>query len=250
MAKTIIVIPARYHSQRFPGKVLFPLMGKPVLQWVYESARKSKIADEIIIATEDKRVFDFANTIGAKCVITSKNCNSGSDRVWEASKNIKCDFIVNLQSDEPFIEYSVLRKAIDKIRQKKEYDIATACAPIKDLNDIENPNCVKVVMNNQGKAIYFSRSPVPYHHKLSKLSLNIPYYKHCGFYIYRKKALEIFINSKETENENLERLEQLRSLDIGLNIVVVKVKNLGPAIDVPEDIKKAQEYFKKMGNYE
>lgn len=244
MDKAVIVIPARYRSERFPGKVLFPLLGKPVLQWVYEAARKAGIAEEIIIATEDSRVLDFAASMGARALMTSEKCKSGSDRVWEAAKNIKCDFIINLQSDEPFITHKTLKKALAKIKESRSYDISTACAVIKDREEIENPNCVKIAMNPAGRALYFSRSPIPYHHELSELSAKVPYYKHCGFYVYRKKALNDFVHARPTPLELLERLEQLRAMENGMNIAVAEVDSLGPAIDVPEDIGRAEKYFK------
>lgn len=246
MAKTIIVIPARYNSQRFCGKVLYPLLGKPVLKWVYDAAINSNIADEVIIATEDKKVIDFAKTIGAKAILTSDKCRSGSDRVWETVKNLKFDFVINLQADEPFIEPYVIRKAFKKLKENNCYDISTACAPISDVKEIYDTNCVKVVVGVNDRAIYFSRLPVPYHHNLSSISKKIPYYKHCGFYIYRKKSLEAFVNFPISQTEELERLEQLRALENGLSIAAVKVKSLGPAIDVPSDIKRAERYYKEM----
>jgi 3-deoxy-manno-octulosonate cytidylyltransferase (CMP-KDO synthetase) len=241
--KTIIVIPARYNSSRFKGKVLYPLLGKPVLQWVWENALKIGLTDDIIIATEDERVLKFSNSIGAKCIITSARCKSGTDRVWEVVKNKNFDIIINLQSDEPFIEKTIIRKAYKKIINEN-FDITTGVVPIDDENEIKNPNSVKAAIDKNGNAIYFSRAPIPYHHELSGLSKKIPYYKHIGFYIYRRKALEMFVNTKPSILENLERLEQLRSLTLGLKIGCVIVKESGPSIDTPDDIKKAIEYVK------
>jgi len=246
MDKAVIVIPARYRSERFPGKVLFPLLGKPVLQWVYEAAKKSGIARDIIVATEDRKVMDFAAAIGARALMTSEKCKSGSDRVWEAARTVKCDFIINLQADEPFITHKILKKAMAKIKEDDSYHIATACAVIKNREEIENPNCVKIAMNSAGRALYFSRSPVPYHHELSELRGKVPYYKHCGFYIYRKKALETFVRARPAKLELLERLEQLRAMENGMNIAVAVVESLGPAIDVPGDIKRAEKYYRAI----
>ncbi len=245
MGKTVIVIPARYASQRFPGKVLSPLMGKPVLRWVWEAAIKSKIADEVIIASEHIAVADFASKIGAKFKMTSSNLKSGSDRVWQAAKDIDCEFIVNLQSDEPFIDSATLKKTLEKLKKNPKADISTACAKIKDKIEIEDTNCVKIAMSSDGMAFYFSREPIPHHHRLSDLSEKYPYYKHCGLYIYRKKALASFVKHKPSKLEILERLEQLRALEMGMKIVVCEVPALGPSIDVPEDIKRAEVYYHK-----
>ncbi len=243
--KTVIVIPARYNSTRFPGKVIYPLNEKPIIQWVWEKALKTKITDEIIIATEDEKVIETVKKFGGNAVLTSPGCPSGSDRVWEVVKNKDYDIIINLQADEPFINPSVIRKAYKKILKTKEFDITTAVSPIKENNEINNENCVKVAFGKNGKALYFSRTPIPYHHNLSKISTKIPYYKHCGFYIYKKQALKKFVSAPCGKLELLERLEQLRALEIGLRIGVVIVKDIGPALDSPEDIEKLIKYLKK-----
>ncbi|MCK5357716.1 MAG: 3-deoxy-manno-octulosonate cytidylyltransferase, partial [Elusimicrobiales bacterium] len=222
----LIVIPARYHSQRFPGKVLKKLKGKPVIQWCYEAALKSGLGD-VIIATEDKKVLKFANSIGAKAILTSKALTSGTDRVFAAAKKTKYEFIINLQGDEPFMRAATLRKAFKKLLAHPDSAISTACAKITDKKEINNPNCVKIAMNNKGRALYFSRAPIPFHHTLSKLSKTEPYYQHCGFYIYRKDALKTFVSLPQSNLEKLERLEQLRALENGMKIVVAKVKALG-----------------------
>ena len=242
--KKAALIQARMGSLRLPGKVLKNLRGKPVLWWTYRAAVKSGLGD-VAIATEDKKVLDFAESIGAKALLTSSKFKSGTDRVWAVAKKTKRDFIVNLQADEPFIEASALRKAFKKLLENSACDISTACAAIKDKTMIRDENCVKIAMNKKGEALYFSRSPIPFHHSLSNLSAKEPYYKHCGFYIYRRAALEKFISLPQRALEKLERLEQLRALENGMKIVVAKVKNLGPAIDVPKDIKLAEKYFKE-----
>lgn len=246
MAKIVIVIPARYASQRFPGKVLYPLMGKPVLQWVWEAAIKSKIADRVIITSEHKAVADFASSIRAEFRMTSPLLRSGSDRVWKVAKDIECDFIMNLQSDEPFITAKTLRSCLCFLKKNKWADIATACAPIKDIRQIKDPNCVKIAMAENGMAFYFSREAIAHHHQLSPIKDSLPYFKHCGLYLYKRKALADFVKTKPTKLELLERLEQLRALEIGLKIAVCKVPFLGPAIDTPSDIKRAQSYYKSL----
>ncbi|MEI7481502.1 MAG: 3-deoxy-manno-octulosonate cytidylyltransferase [Elusimicrobiota bacterium] len=238
----LIVIPARYNSQRFPGKVLAKIRGKAVLQWCHEAAVKSGLGP-VLIATEDKRVLEFAKSIGADAVITSDKCVSGTDRVYEAAKGSKKKFIINFQGDEPFMRAETLLAAFRQMRAG--FDIATACAPITDKTDIANPNCVKIAMNREGRALYFSRSPIPFHHPLSSLRKS-PWHKHCGFYIYKRSSLERFVRLKPSPLELLERLEQLRALECGLTIGVATVKILGPAIDTPADLKAAERFIKKQ----
>jgi 3-deoxy-manno-octulosonate cytidylyltransferase (CMP-KDO synthetase) len=245
MDKSLIVIPARYGSQRFPGKVLAPLAGKPVIQWCWEAAVKARLG-EVIIATEHRKVLDFARSIGARAVLTSPRCQSGTDRVREASKGIKADFIINMQGDEPFMKAAALKSALKKLKASPDCQIGTACTRIEESADIRNPNCVKVAMNKDGRALYFSRSPIPFHHQLSDLN-DYPYYKHCGFYIYRRGALERFVKLRPSPLERLERLEQLRALEAGMGIAVAEVPALGPAIDVPADLRAAERFLEETG---
>lgn len=238
----LIVIPARYGSQRFPGKVLAPLAGKPVIQWCWEAAVKAALG-EVTIATEHPRVLEACRAFGARAVMTSPKCQSGTDRVYEASRGTKAKFVINIQGDEPFMTAATIKKALKKLKASPDCRIGTACVRIKDEGDIGNPNCVKVAMNKEGRALYFSRCPIPFHHPLSELK-DFPYYKHCGFYIYRREALERFVKLKPSPLERLERLEQLRALANGLAIAVAEVAPLGPAIDAPEDLAAAERFLK------
>lgn len=241
----LIVIPARYGSQRFPGKVLAPLGGKPVVQWCWEAAMKAGLG-EVAIATEDRRVLAAVSSFGARGVLTSPRCQSGTDRVFEASRGSRARFVINIQGDEPFMTAAVIRKALAKLKASPACDIGTACVRIAHKADIENPNCVKVALNKEGRALYFSRCPIPFHHPLSDLK-GYPYYKHCGFYIYRREAIERFVRLKPSALERLERLEQLRALENGMGISVAEVPPLGPAIDSPEDLAAAEAFLKKRG---
>ncbi len=245
MDKSLIVIPARYGSQRFPGKVLAKLAGKPVIQWCWEAAVKAGPAD-VVIATEHRKVLEFARSIGARAVMTSPRCRSGTDRVYEASRGSRADFILNVQGDEPFMKASTLRKALRKLKDSPSCGIGTACTRITEKADIANPNCVKVALNREGRALYFSRAPIPFHHQLSGLK-DYPWYKHCGFYIYRRAALERFVKLGPSPLEKLERLEQLRALENGLGIAVAETPPLGPAIDAPEDLRAAERFLKARG---
>ena len=242
--KIVIAIPARYGSQRFPGKVLAKLAGKPVIQWAWEAAVKADIADKIIVATEDRRVLEFLQSKGAKAVMTSPECQSGTDRVWEACKGIDADYIINFQGDEPFMTAETLKKALAKLKSRPDCQIGTACVKLSG-EDVFNPNCVKIAMDAEGRALYFSRCPIPYHHPLSPIAKTYPYYLHLGFYIYRREALEKFVSLPQSPLEKLERLEQLRALENGMKICVEEVEPLGPSIDTPEDLKAAEEYIQK-----
>ena len=243
MSQTLIIIPARYNSRRFPGKVLAKIAGKPVLQWCYEAAARSGLG-EVLIAAEDRRVMAFAASIGAASVFTSPRCQSGTDRVFEAAGKTRKSFIINFQGDEPFLRSQTLVKAFSQLANARDCDIGTACARIRETADIKNPNCVKIAMNPEGRALYFSRSPIPFHHPLSELK-NRPFYKHCGFYIYRREALARFVKLPASPLEKLERLEQLRALENGMGITVAEVRELGPAIDTPSDLKAAEKYLRR-----
>jgi len=240
--EVLVVIPARYGSQRFPGKVLAPIAGKPVLQWCWEAAVRARLG-EVIIATEHEKVLEFALSIGARAVMTSPRCQSGTDRVYEASRGSRARFVVNLQGDEPFMTSATLVRAFKKLKASPGCDIGTACSRITRKDELENPNCVKVAMNAAGRALYFSRCAIPFHHPLSDLK-DFPYYKHCGFYIYRREALARFVSLRPSPLERLERLEQLRALENGMRIAVAEVPPLGPAIDVPADIAAASRFLK------
>ena len=167
----LIVIPARFGSQRFPGKVLAKLGGKPVIQWCWEAAVKAGLGP-VRVATEHPKVLEFCRSIGADAVLTSPKCQSGTDRVYEASRGSRAAFIINIQGDEPFMTAATLKKAFRKLQAMKDCQVGTACTKIGSKEDIENPNCVKVALNAAGRALYFSRCPVPFHHALSDLAWN------------------------------------------------------------------------------
>ncbi|MDD2772307.1 MAG: 3-deoxy-manno-octulosonate cytidylyltransferase [Elusimicrobiales bacterium] len=242
----LFVIPARYGSTRFPGKVLKPIAGKPVIQWIYEACAATGLG-ETLIATEDRRVVDAAAGFSAAAVLTSPDCASGTDRVYEAARNRKEPLVINVQGDEPFISENTLSAVVNLLRGDKETDIASACFEITDPSDITNPNSVKAVLGAGGRALYFSRSPVPYHHELSDLKDAVAWYKHCGIYGYRRAALEKFVKLPPCAPERLERLEQLRALEAGMVIKCAVLRGDSPAIDVPGDMERALAYLKAQG---
>ena len=243
MSEVLIVIPARYGSTRLPGKALKLLAGKPVVQHVWQACVKAGVG-EVLIATENQIVVDAAAQFGAKAVLTSESCQSGTDRVYEAAQNRPERIIINVQGDEPFIAPSTVQKIARILLADPLCDIASAVAPTLDENKIHDPNCVKAVLNKEGRALYFSRSRVPYKRELTEENKKVPYWQHCGIYGYQRKALERFVSLPPSPLEQLERLEQLRALEDGMTLKCVVIESAGPAIDTAHDLAAAEEYFK------
>ena len=243
MSDVLIVIPARYGSSRLPGKMLKLLAGKPVVLHVYEACQKAQVGD-VLIATESQRVVDTLAQFGAKAVLTSDTCQSGTDRVYEAAQNRPEQFIINVQGDEPFIAPSTIQKITTLLLQDPSCDIASAVVATLDEKKIDNPNCVKAVLNQEGRALYFSRSRIPYKREITEENKKIPYWQHCGIYGYRRSALERFVRLPQSPLEKLEKLEQLRALEAGMTLKCVVIEPTGPAIDTEQDLQAAEEYLK------
>lgn len=243
--KISAVIPARYSSKRFPGKVIYTLGGKPIIVWVWERVKKIKEISFVCVATEDNKVLEVCKKYGIDALMTSPKHNSGTDRVWEVVKDIDTDIVVNVQGDEPFITEDVIKMPIELIKSTN-FDITTAASPIptNESNLIGDINVVKVALEGK-RAVYFSRLPIPFHHPLSEDKNSILYYRHIGIYVYKKSSLERFVNLKPSVLENLERLEQLRALSYGMSIGVEIITYNAPAIDEYSDLKKAEEYILK-----
>ena len=245
MSDVLIVIPARYGSSRLPGKMLKTINGKPVIQYVYEACKKANVG-EVLIATENQIVVDAVAKFGATGVLTSDQCQSGTDRIFEVAKNRPEQFIINVQGDEPFILPSTVAAIAELLKTDASCDISTAIAPTLDDAKIDNPNCVKAVLAKDGRALYFSRSRVPFKREITEENKNVPYWQHCGIYGYRRSALERFVALPASPLEQLEKLEQLRALEDGMTIKCVKIATAGPAIDTAEDLHRAEEYFKTL----
>lgn len=242
--KNIIVIPARYNSQRLKGKVLLELKGKTILEWVLEKASRSKLKDDIVVATEDLKVYEHVEKLGYKCFLTSKEHKSGTDRISEVlSKLSEYYYIVNLQADEPFIEPKIIDSIFEKLHNDDETHIVTPIAKIKDVKEINNPNVVKVVFDKNYFAIYFSRSAIPYNR-----SGNAIYYKHIGIYGYKRDSLFNFVNLPTSKLEEIEKLEQLRAIENGLKIRCILVDYSGISIDTMEDLEKAKQMLENGGD--
>ena len=234
MGKAAIIIPARYGSSRLEGKPLLEVSGKPVIQWVYEKAQQSKLADMIIVATDDKRIFDCVTGFGGVAEITSENHKSGSDRIMEVvSRHPEIDYICNLQGDEPLIRPESIDAVIKNVIEDNNADISTL---IREINNEEanNPNLVKCVTDNNGFALYFSRSKIPY----ERNSGIAKFYGHLGIYGYKRKALETMTSLPQTNLEKTESLEQLRALENGMKIKTSVVDFVPVGIDTKEDLEK------------
>jgi 3-deoxy-manno-octulosonate cytidylyltransferase (CMP-KDO synthetase) len=234
LMKVLGVIPARYGSTRFPGKALADINGKPMIQWCYESSLKSKLIDKLIVATDDKRIFEAVKKFGGEAVMTSNKHRSGTDRIAEAVKKYNCDIVVNIQGDEPFIDYRTIDNAIDALKKDKNVQVSTVAKKIKDKKEINNPNNVKVVFDDKFNALYFSRSLIPYDRDEKS---KVIYYRHYGLYVYRRDYLLKITKLPEGKLEKTEKLEQLRVLENGGKIKIVLTNKDSVSIDTPEDLK-------------
>jgi 3-deoxy-manno-octulosonate cytidylyltransferase (CMP-KDO synthetase) len=241
MSKTAIVIPARWSSTRLPGKPLLELGGKPLLRHVWERCRKVRGADAVIVATDDMRIAEAAFDFGAEVAMTSPKHPSGTDRIAEVAKNLAgFDIVLNVQGDEPFIQPALVEKLGEVLRAEKSIQMSTAACAL-DAGDLENPNCVKVVTDLSGNALYFSRSPIPCDRDGDVRPAR---WRHLGIYGYRRKFLLEFVKWKQTPLEKSEKLEQLRALEHGAKIRVLRTKPAGPGIDTPEDLRAAESFLK------
>jgi len=252
--KISAVIPARYGSSRFEGKPLAPILGKPMIQYVYEGVCQSKLIDEVLIATDDQRIMEVVRSFGGKALLTSPDHPTGTDRVAEVARNLRAEIIVNVQGDEPLIKGRVIDQAIRPLLKDKELLLSTLMSRIEEVKDWLNPNIVKVVVNRQNEALYFSRSPIPLPRDLNveKILSNpskgrelLPkkVFKHIGVYVFRRNFLLRFSKMKPTPLEKLEKLEQLRALENGVRIKVVPVQYEPICVDIPEDIQKVEKFL-------
>lgn len=235
------IIPARYSSTRLPGKPLILIHGKPMIQRVYEQAQRSKLLDRVIVATDDARIFDCVKGFGGEVMMTSDKHISGTDRLAEAARMINCDIVVNIQGDEPFIDPKNIDIAIEPLLKDRLLNVSTLAFKITDPLDLENENKVKVVLDKNNFALYFSRNYIPFdmeHNPAKVWTLkDRVFYKHIGLYVYRKSFLMRFSKMKKSYLEEVEKLEQLRILENGDKIKVVITKKDSVSVDTLEDIK-------------
>lgn len=229
----VAVIPARYKSSRFPGKVLAAQTGKYLVQHVYERVCSADLIDQVLIATDDSRVRDACADFGAPCAMTDPDHPSGTDRIAEAVADLPADIIVNVQGDEPEIEPAHLDRAVELLRSAPDIHIATLACPLDYPDDINNPNIVKAVVDLTGRALYFSRWPIPYCRDAAGVG-PAPYRRHLGLYAYRKDVLLQISRLQPTPLEQAEKLEQLRALENGLTIAVADIDHPAEGIDTPQ----------------
>ncbi len=234
--KKIIVIPARFESTRLPGKPLLEISGKSLIHLVYERVSQSRLKDRVIIATDDQRIMDAASSFGAEAVMTSTSCKSGTDRVFEAVKHLDGDLIINVQGDEPFMRPDMI-DLLFSIMASESLDVATLCAPMTDDKEYTDPGTVKVVLDKNGFALYFSRSPIPY---LRAGNARAMLYKHVGIYGFTADFLKQFVSMQKSRLEEAESLEQLRILENGFKIKVLTTHYNGFGIDTIEDLHRAR----------
>lgn len=237
--KIIAVIPARYASTRFPAKLMQDLCGKTVIRRTYESAVNTKLFDDVFVVTDSILIYDEIISNGGKAIMSVKEHESGSDRIAEAVENLDVDIVINVQGDEPFINGEPLAKVIEVFRNdfENKVDLASLMVEITDEAEINNPNIVKVVVDQSGFALYFSRSVIPYPREKN---VGVRYFRHIGIYAFRKQALLDFYRLPMKSLEASEKLEQLRYLEFGKRIKMVETTHVGIGIDTVEDLDKAR----------
>ena len=241
--KIIAVIPARYASTRFPAKLMQDLGGKTVILRTYEAAIKTQLFDDVFVVTDSDLIYDEIVSHGGKAIRSIKEHESGSDRIAEAVENLDVDIVINVQGDEPFIDAEPLAKVIEVFKNDldKKVDLASLMREITNADDINNPNNVKVVVDQNGFALYFSRSVIPYPRETN---VGVRYMQHIGIYAFRKQALLDFYSLPMKSLEASEKLEQLRYLEFGKRIKMIETIHVGIGIDIPEDLEKARKMIK------
>lgn len=235
------MIPARYEASRFPGKLMKDLGGKSVIMRTYENAVATNLFFEVYVVTDSDIIYQEIINNGGKAIMSIAEHECGSDRIAEAVTNITCDIVVNVQGDEPFVHKEALADLLSvfKADTEKEIDLASIMHQITDLEEINNPNAVKVIVDNNNRALYFSRSPIPF----AREKTTAKYYKHQGIYAFRKSALLDFTQMPMQYLEATEKLEQLRYLEFNKTIKMVKTSHVSIGIDTPEDLVAANKQF-------
>ena len=248
--KVVAVIPARYESTRLPGKPLLKIQSKTIVQMVYERASESTMLQDVIVATDDRRIFDHVESFGGRVVMTASDHQTGTDRIAEVVADVDADVVVNVQGDEPLINKGVIESVLPPFEEDPLVQMTTLCTHLTDPDDLFNPNIVKVVCDRNGNAIYFSRSPIPYrktpemkrHFEVAYEELD-PWFRHVGLYAYRRDFLISFSRMEQGILERLEGLEQLRALEHGARIRVIQGNYKGVGIDTHEDYMKLKTFL-------
>ncbi|HAI16739.1 MAG: 3-deoxy-manno-octulosonate cytidylyltransferase [Xanthomarina sp.] len=241
--KIISMIPARYSASRFPGKLMQDLEGKSVIRRTYEATVNTGLFDDVFVVTDSQIIFNEITNHGGKAIMSQKEHECGSDRIAEAVEFMDIDIVVNVQGDEPFTEVSSLKKLIEVFKHdaNKEIDLASLMVHITDWDEIKNPNTVKVIVDKDNFALYFSRSPIPYPRDET---VQVKYHKHKGVYAFRKEALLDFYRLPMLKLEASEKIECIRYLEYGKKIKMVETDVQGVEIDTPEDLERAKKLWK------
>ncbi len=242
--KIIAMIPARYRASRFPGKLMKTLNGKTVILQTYQNVVATDLFDDVIVVTDSQIICDHLMQHNAKVMMSKKEHDCGSDRIAEAVEDIEADIVINVQGDEPFTSREPLQALIEVFKNdsREEIDLASLMFELEDEEEIQNPNNVKVVVDNQNFAMYFSRSPIPYKRDKDFIA---PVYKHIGIYAFRKQALLDFASWDMTTNESVEKIEAIRYLEHGKKMKMLVSLEKPVGIDTPDDLEKAKSIFEK-----
>jgi 3-deoxy-manno-octulosonate cytidylyltransferase (CMP-KDO synthetase) len=244
------IIPARFASTRLMGKPLADIGGKPMIQHTYESSKTSKLLQDVIIATDDEKVAEVSRNFGAKVFVTSKDITTGSDRIAYVANLIpEAEIIVNIQGDEPFIQGIMIDQAIEPLLFDLSVNVSTLAKKIETVEELRSSAVTKVVFDYNNFALYFSRSPIPYVREAKTFLERITktdIYKHIGLYVYRRESLLRFTSLEPTDLEQIEKLEQLRMLENGFKIKVVVTDFESLAVDTPEDLKRARQFYSRI----
>ncbi len=239
--KVVGLIPARYGAMRFPGKALTDIAGKPMIQHVYERACRVSLFDDVLVATDDDRIYEVVRQFGGQARMTSANHHSGTDRIAEVARNLDADIVVNVQGDEPLIQPEMIVEAIQPLLDDADVAIGTLKHAITTPDELYAPNVVKVVTDRHGRALYFSRSPIPNVKGQDMRGAGFQactFFRHIGLYAFRRDFLLRFIELPQTPLEKLEGLEQLRALEHGYIITVAETSHSSIGVDTPEDVGK------------
>jgi len=250
--RVVAIIPARWASSRFPGKPLADIRGKPMIQWVVEKAQKAESVSEVLVATDDQKIFDTVSRFGCRVVMTSRNHISGTDRVAEAAAGIFCDIVVNVQGDEPLIPPVNIDLVVEPMKRDGSIHVSTLMTPIRRMEEVLNPHITKAVADRNGFALYFSRSPIPFHRDRqmnggaqgspeTPPSDGVLAFKHIGLYAYTRSFLMRFPKLPRSRLEETEKLEQLRILENGIPIKISETAEDSVGVDCPEDLEKIQQ---------
>jgi 3-deoxy-manno-octulosonate cytidylyltransferase (CMP-KDO synthetase) len=242
--KVIVVIPARYGSTRLPGKPLVALAGQPMIQRVYERAKAARRVDEVIVATDDERILKAVQGFGGEARMTRADHRTGTERVAEVAAHVAGDVFVNVQGDEPLLDPSSVDIAVGALLEEPRTEVATVGTPIKTPADIMDPNVVKVVLDFDENALYFSRAPIPWVRDAAS-KMQVRHLKHLGLYAFQREALLEYATLPQGELERIEQLEQLRWLENGWKIRVAEVEHDAVSVDVPEDVARVEKMLQQ-----